>query len=814
MPEVTIHENHGLLLFRCPDQTTRTAELVFASIVGGHFYTLHTIGSITGTRAGLIDRRLRTLLATAFPDRHELSASGAALLKSDRRVNDELRRLSTHLQMFGARVSAGLRRAFVRGEGKARWNAEVVATWWQHVSDQTRAIAAALGADFGARALLVLVLSFLWLGLTGTFGYGWLRERPLPRGALFPATNPAVLESWSVPAALTTVALAFVCLSLLTPRAPTNGSDGAAIGHLVRNCLELGRCATAGPRSSDGLLHGTIWVSLLMLVRLLGGQSGSDQLLVHVFLSVGLGTLLLVLWRWLRPEVAIGTTLVSLYAVLADPNTHRCYAPSAAFGLNALCFCATLFLASTGRARFAAVAAVLLSLAINLHLGSLVWVPGLVAAALLAGRRPFATLMLCVVLLAGVGALFSLGTTLVNASTLLVPRTCVLLVGSGAALLLACAWTRPWFLRSSLEIRAMVLCGIVGLTFSIARVLVPSLMDWSAGADHCRYVTIVPASVLTALVGARLTDRLAARLSNGFRFTHRRLALGGLLTSCLALLLAQEGWHRMGWFWASKLPVADRAQRWTGEDARLVETVLSHRGLTFKEEPYHLETAGCWDLVPTLGVYADPPARSAEVDPFRQVRLWLVRDDQLPTRRQQRGMDVIRLPNHRAVLVSEIDSWLDMDRMEHCLGGEEHTGDETCWPADFLPREKPASGFLFTDRDLFWDDHRTERLFQRENILIPLRTTDETRSMTLYQDEAPNACTWKVASVEGLPYEQSLQAHAVRIQGRAGAKGRLVLETVNTPGCQPPELPPCLIETTPRDPVALASGASFSGAGF
>ena len=80
----------------------------------------------------------------------------------------------------------------------------------------------------------------------------------------------------------------------------------------MRDCTELGRCHTVGANTSvKGLHHGPVWLDLLIGVRLLGGDTDSQRVVVIALMALSAATLFVVVWRWLRPAMAVPAALIS-----------------------------------------------------------------------------------------------------------------------------------------------------------------------------------------------------------------------------------------------------------------------------------------------------------------------------------------------------------------------------------------------------------------------------------------------------------------------------------------------------------------------
>src|SRR5438067_12704611 len=75
---------------------------------------------------------------------------------------------------------------------------------------------------------------------------------------------------------------------------------------LARDCTDLGRCHLVGEAASlRGFYQGVLWPDLLIAVRLVGGDTTTERVVVLALMAASVTTGIGVAWQWLRRSVAL-----------------------------------------------------------------------------------------------------------------------------------------------------------------------------------------------------------------------------------------------------------------------------------------------------------------------------------------------------------------------------------------------------------------------------------------------------------------------------------------------------------------------------
>ena len=115
---------------------------------------------------------------------------------------------------------------------------------------------------------------------------------------------------------------AFVWLDRLNPPYAVT-DDGVRDQLLARDCTDLDRCHLMGAATSlAGFQQGAVWLDLLIAVRMLGGVRRGQRTVVLALLASSVATLFVVVWRWLRPSLALPAALLLLAEVSFDVSPN------------------------------------------------------------------------------------------------------------------------------------------------------------------------------------------------------------------------------------------------------------------------------------------------------------------------------------------------------------------------------------------------------------------------------------------------------------------------------------------------------------
>jgi hypothetical protein len=656
---------------------------------------------------------------------------------------------------------------------------------------------AANAVDLGRERLILATLA---LSLAAALAYV-LAARPAARSGEG-AGRPVELPLAAV-AAL--VALAWL---LRFDAGAWTGHDQTTGLLMARDCVERSTCQLTGVDSGvRGFTNGALWPHLLSAVGLLGGASVALSRTLAALMAAAVGAVFVCTWRWLRPAAAPAAALLTLLGVASghgpsagpgDLSTTNLVDASFAFFPTTLCACALLVFVLTSRPAALVAAAVLASHALNTHVAGASLLPALVASAALAGRRPLLSAALAVATHLA-ATLVSSPEALRNSLSHLQPAEKYGALAALAALAVACALAAPLYRRLGPSARAAVL-GAWLVAPTAGGVLLLHLAHRELSTRYFAPV-IAPLAVAAAALMVLAVD-LA---------THRRPRLAPLawalpaLVAVVALVRAQP---------PRSYPV------WTFEDGRVVAAHLARRGWCYSRQFARLQTPRCTTLAYAVMPYAcyaerDPGAAAAR----RQVRAFVADPARLPP--LPRGAAVLPVHPGRAVVLSEVDSWVDTADAELCVTGLGPGASPQ--PACTRPDAPDAEPFLYA--------HRLALGFRDANLAQPFRMTysfalrpaagqsrriafpDDAGSGVGARPGAGNAlgCGWQVARVEGAEADRPLPANPVVLRSRDGTPGRIVLErVVGAAPCMNPfpgQQIPCRWETTPDDPAWMQEQA-------
>jgi len=597
--------------------------------------------------------------------------------------------------------------------------------------------------------------------------------------------------------ALVVTGISFALLNRYDADPPAMGTDAAVWFSLARDCLELDSCRITGARSSFGPHTGSTWIDLLMLVQLFGGDSVATRTLVVALLSIGIGTVFIVSQRWLSRSVALMAAAGALVVLASSDEPGRLWNPSSTFFPAAVYFAAMLVFACSEQLLSLCVAAVFLSLAVNTHLSAAALVPSLAAIPVLRSARPWKATLGALTIFLIVGFVAAFGATALNLGFLLRAGHWSLLPGAVFLLAVLRFLGRPLFLKADGEAFGAIVALSILLPWGLGTYVASTqgqqqsfVLSFDLLSGGYGMPVIAPAATLLAILLVKGAD-LAAR---ALRLSHTSAGLArGLVASVVCLQFL------------SGLPRHAEKPRWTIEDVRTIEGHLAGRGWDYERLVNHLQNADCWNLLGGIVAFAGiPTAAPAGFNSFNQVRIWVMDDEALPLQLAN-DMWIIRLRRDRVAVISEIRSWLDPANMQYCQPAE--GADELDCSAVVVPRNnRPATEFLFTEREGLWYPPSQRVPTSDETLIIPLAATEQIKEISVYSTRAPNSeaaqCPWRIAAVEGLAFEP-IAPNTVRVKGRDGVVGRMLVERPLT-GCSrwDPQ-PPCFIEKNPGDPEGL-----------
>lgn len=586
---------------------------------------------------------------------------------------------------------------------------------------------------------------------------------------------------------------AFIWLNRLNPPYAVT-DDGVRDQLLARDCIDLGRCHLMGPATSvAGFQQGAVWLDLVIAVRMLGGDVAMQRTVVIALLAVGVATLFVVVWRWLRPSLALPAAVLLLGALSFDVSTNLLVNSSAAPFPDVLCAAGLLCFALSGRLRFLVAAAFALGLAINVHIASLIVVASLVALAALASPHPWRALVTSASVLLATYYFTSSAALRANIMGLAAHGRFLPVLALGLVVTVVCVRLGRHFRRLPWESRAWLAGLILILPYALATV-------WLVFAQRHHFGVVYFHAVLTpaAAFGAALICvpfEFMARRFGALRWIPTAASLGALAFAATHLDLDV---------------LLDRVQMsaWSLSDATAVSEVAVRHGWSYEDLILHLQGTWCRDLLIGMSVVAPAPESDGGRDSRQLQVVKMRRDALLPGERE--GAIVLG-PNTVAV-AREIESWLRPDRLRACRVRVGSALPAVC--ADATPRAKGISArerFLFVSRS-YPESHNLDvpppYIATYEIPLAPI--AGESRELSLSEPGLPD-CVWQFTRAEGVRVEGELPSRRVRLRSDDGRAALLVIEKpFGTSACEPLDLdrryPPCLLETAPGDPMQTREG--------
>jgi hypothetical protein len=577
---------------------------------------------------------------------------------------------------------------------------------------------------------------------------------------------------------------AFVFLGRLNSAIPIN-EDGVRDQLFARDCAEFRRCHLTGPPSSFAEFYqGTVWVDLLAAIRMLGGDVSTDRRVVLALLALSVATVFVVVWRWIRPSLALpaavfmiaGLSLDRYPSLLTNPCTSAFVDVLAATGL--LCY------GLSAKLRFLFLAAFAWAVAINVHLASVTLLPALIVVPLLVEERSLLALLAVASVAFAVCVATSPATFAANVSALshwgaVVPG----LVG-GSILILMSSAMGARFRRLGWYARAWVIGFVLVAPFGLAASWLVHVEGHQFGLMYLHPIFGPGAALLAATVCVPF--ELAARWRRGIRW----------VPTLAAVVLASS--------YGSSVPRDSAAELWTLEDAQKLVTYAEGQGYTFEELMLHLQGPSCWELLVGMSTNAAPPkgAPPREHD-RRQLQVIPAAAD---ARARVASASLVPLSNGTSAALRTIESWLDPDRLIACRIPTDGSG-ELCWGTSEPNAEEMAAdrffASLYSDFGLHPMQVSPPYIARYAIPLVPSagerRELHLQRGETFHDGDMPD-CNWQITRVEGVEVGGQLPARHVRLHSQAGARGMLVIEKpFGTPLCQgngdmDRGYPPCVLE--------------------
>ncbi len=566
--------------------------------------------------------------------------------------------------------------------------------------------------------------------------------------------------------------------------------DGVRDQLLVRDCADLGHCHLVGaPASFGGFHHGAAWLDLLIAVRLLGGDTAAERIVVLALSALSVATLFVVVCSWLRASIALPAALILTAALGLDKSPSFLVAPSVAAFPDIFTAIGLFCYALSGQSRFLLVAAFALGVGINVHVGSVSLIAPLAAVAALAGPRPWRDLLAALIVLLVTCVITSSAALLANLRVLVAHGWGAPVLAGGILVVLLCVGFGPRFRRLSWDARVWLTGLILLLPFGFGSLWLVFWQQHHFGLIYLHPI-LGPAAVLVSVI-------ICFPFEGGARY---RAALRWIPTVASLAVIASVVPPVVNFPQAE--PGAE-ANSWTLAEGRVIAEQAMQRGWSYEDLVFHLQSPGCHELLRAMSATAPPPAR---VPNHHRMQLQVMRFDRDAVSALAERQDIVALGSSRVALLREIESWLQPESLTACRTPVGSGQAPTCAAARPMAALAPQR-FLFATRS-FPEIHSLDLsppyIATYEIPVSP--AAGASRNLTVSDRTAPG-CGWRITRVDGLGVDRALPAAHVRVRSDDGRPGLLVIEkpfgtTACANGVGDLRYPPCVIETELDDPFA------------
>ncbi|HVM97891.1 MAG TPA: hypothetical protein VMT89_15965 [Candidatus Acidoferrales bacterium] len=572
---------------------------------------------------------------------------------------------------------------------------------------------------------------------------------------------------------------AFAWLSHVLP--PFVATDDAIRDQLLaRDCVELGRCHLIGaPTSLHGFDQGAYWIDLLVATRLFGANTSTQRTVVVALLALGVGTVFVVVGRWLRGSLALPAAVLLTLALGIDGYPALLINPSASSFFDVVAAAGLLVYGLSAQRRFLILASFALGVAINVHIGSLSLLPPLLAiAGLIRPRRdvPYAAGMILFVYF--VSSRAALRANLIGLSG----RGLAMALAGGVFTLLVAGGFGQRFRRLSSTARAWAIGWIIVSPFCVAASWFVFFQKHGFGGSYLHPI-VGPAAVLVAAM-VSVPFEAAAKYGAGWRWLPSIAALAALPLSARA-------------------PIPPPSV-WSMAEARALVHAAARHGWSYEDLVFRLQSNDCRGLVTQMSAFAPPPTTTTDHG-RRTLQALKARRSVAAT--LARPGEVTVLPSGEVLIVRQIESWLRFESLRVCRLPTA-SGAPQCESANLGAIEiTDPQRFSFAMRS-FPEIHRLDLpppYVVRYEVPIAPRA-GERRELILADASTPD-CGWRITAADGVRVDDHIPARVVHLYSEEGAPGELIFERpVGTAACPfsdyDPRYPPCVLETQPGDALA------------
>jgi hypothetical protein len=581
--------------------------------------------------------------------------------------------------------------------------------------------------------------------------------------------------------------LTFLWVDRMDP-ADSLGGDAVRDQLLARDCIELGRCHLSGAHTSyRNFYQGTLWVDLVIAVRVLGGDEAALRFVVLLLIALSGATLFIVAWRWLSASIAVVAAIFFAATHSQVLSASLLTNPSAAAFPNVLASAGLLLYALSGQRRFLILSALGIGLAIDFHFAAV----GLVVPFLVIGAssrpQPWSNLLASFGVLVAVQALSSPAALYANLIVLGGTGIVLALVGA-TSLVIVSARLGARFRKLPYGVRA----SVAGVAIVVPFVLLSAyVVFWTKHHFGVYYLHPIMVPVVV-LASAALCVPFA--LASGSIKELRSLP-AGIPAGIIALLLCRF----------DQSPPMGRSPQttsWRPTEARVIAEEAARRGWSYDDLVFRLQSDECYELLREMSMVAPPPQGARRKDQ-RQLQVVKLTREQLA--RNHRLGDALPIGSGEMVILRETDSWLRPHALRAC---QNPTGGSSplCSDAVLLPdRRLPTTPFSFLNRSLPQIHFLDGPLPYVASYEFPLAPTEgEHMDVRISERRSEPHCGWRFTAARGVEVAGGLPAERVRLYSADGSAASLVVEkTFGSADCtdQDTRYPPCLFEMKPGDPL-------------
>lgn len=534
----------------------------------------------------------------------------------------------------------------------------------------------------------------------------------------------------------------------------------------ARDMLQAAACANGNSELcsgtpatwAGGFAHGSLWIRFLAICYRLDISATAIHAVTLAFIAIGAGVTAHIAHQHVGRGAALIAGATFLPLSLWVTQTYIFWNPTLLPLPAALFVWALLEHARRGRTRTAALAAVFLALAIDLHLVCLVLAPLLLATTVASARRPLLALSASFAALGLALWLDSAGTWSHNLAVLHEKKLHWLLdVGPLVSTVIGLA-ARPYWLRLDSPLRAKLLLAVMASW---------TVVPWLAGQPAGRY--FAPSLPALAIGAGWLYQRVAAGLPIA------RIAI----PAALALSVDYKGAPRDDLQWS------------LGDISQLAPLAAKH-AIGGTEVFYRLEGL-------PFATRASFAALTRPVAPDSREgseNLLVVRVERasLPSRVPD-DWTVVDLTETQAAVVRAIQPWLSRNPLRACFRELAEGAAADCGEASLDTRPTAFDYPPFSQVwDLFSDDAlRANTVGYRAEVWFDIDARGKGAAHWL--EVVDTEGDWRIGTVEGVSFEGNLPDKRVVIEAGSG-RGKVALFRDHRAGEKPNSFwPPMIIET-------------------